>query len=122
MTKILIVEDDRATAGLLKTVFKMEGFTTVVCPRPENVVDVVREDEPELILMDFHLAEAESLPILRQIKADEGSKDIPVIMMSGLDRSRECKEAGADSFLIKPFRPKNLLAEVQSVLGKRKNE
>ena len=117
MTTILIVEDDRATTGLLKTLFEMEGFKAAVCPHPERVLEVVRQDPPDLIFMDYHLAETDSLPILRQIKGDAGLKEIPVIMTSGLDRSQECQQAGADGFLLKPFRPRNLMAEVRAHLG-----
>jgi len=118
VTTILIVEDDRATTGLLKTVFEMEGFRTSVCPQAERVLDVVRQDRPDLIFMDYHLAETESLPVLKEIKGDEVLKKIPVVMTSGLDRSQECKQAGADGFLMKPFRPVNLIAEIRAVLDR----
>lgn len=118
MTRILIVEDDRATSGLLKTIFEMEGYKTSTCPDPDCVVEVARRDSPTLIFMDYHLAEQESLSILREIKEDKELRQIPVIMTSGLDRSEECREAGADSFLIKPFRPASLMTEVKSVLAK----
>jgi DNA-binding response OmpR family regulator len=119
VTKILIVEDDRATTGLLKTVFQMEGFKTITCPDPERVLQVVRADRPDLVFMDYHLAETESLPILQEIKGDETLKGIPVVMTSGLDRSRECRQAGADGFLMKPFRPANLIEEIRAVLERR---
>ena len=117
MTRILIVEDDRATSGLLKTVFEMEGFKVTACPDANRVLEVVRQEEPDLILMDYHLADTESLPILQEIKTDENLRTVAVVMTSGLDRSELCKQSGADSFLLKPFRPSELLAEVRAVLG-----
>jgi DNA-binding response OmpR family regulator len=119
VTKILIVEDDRATTGLLKTVFEMEGFKTVVCAQPEWIQQVVRRERPDVIFMDFQLAETDSLTILREIKSDESLKGIPVIMTSGLDRSQECTQAGADGFLIKPYRPARLIAEIHAVIERR---
>lgn len=116
MTKILVVDDDRATTGLLKTVFEMEGFKTIVCPDPERVVSVVRREKPDLVFMDFHLAETESLSILQEIKGDEELQGIPVVMTSGLDHSQECEQAGAARFVLKPFRPANLMAELRAVL------
>jgi DNA-binding response OmpR family regulator len=95
----------------------MEGFKTLVCPLPERVLEVVREESPDMIFMDYHLAETESLDILIEIKKDEELKAIPVIMTSGLDRSKECLEAGADRFVMKPFRPTNLVVEIRAVLG-----
>jgi DNA-binding response OmpR family regulator len=118
LARILIVEDDRATTGLLKTIFEMEGFKTSTCPEPDRVLDVARRDRPDLIFMDYHLAETESLPVLRQIRADSELKAIPVVMTSGLDRAEESREAGADRFVIKPYRPATLLAEIRSVLDR----
>lgn len=117
MTKILIVDDDRSTTGLLKTIFEMEGFKTIVCAGPERVMELARQNEPDLVFMDYHLAETESLFILKEIKADPALKKTPVIMTSGLDRSKECIQAGADSFVLKPFRPASLMSEIRSVLG-----
>jgi DNA-binding response OmpR family regulator len=116
VTKILIVEDDRATTGLLKTVFELEGFKTLVCPDATRVVETVRKDRPDVVFMDLHLAEMQSLSILREIKQDQELRSTPVVMTSGLDRSQECKEAGAEGFLLKPFRPANLVAEIRAVL------
>jgi DNA-binding response OmpR family regulator len=118
VTKILIVDDDRATTGLLKTIFEMEGFRTVICPDPERVMDAVRRDKPDLVFMDFYLAETESLPILREIKESEAFKGIVVVMTSGLDHSEECEQAGADSFVLKPFRPAGLMEEIRAILNK----
>ncbi len=118
MTKILIVEDDRATSGLLKTVFEMEGFKTSVCPNPARVIETAQREKPDVILMDYHLAETNSLPLLRQLKADHNLSSIPVVMTSGLDRSEECKQAGAARFILKPFRPAELMTEIRAVLPK----
>jgi DNA-binding response OmpR family regulator len=119
VTKVLIVDDDRATSSLLKTVFEMEGFHAILCPDPEHVLSTVRRDKPDLVFMDYHLAEIESLPILEEIKGDEILKRTPVVMTSGLDRSEECEQAGADSFVLKPFRPAELMAEIRAVLDKK---
>ena len=70
MAKILIVDDDRATTGLLKTVFQMERFKVVACPDPKRVMEVMRKEKPDLVFLDFHLAETVSLPVLREIKTD----------------------------------------------------
>ena len=116
MTKILIIDDDRATTSLLKTIFEMEGFRTIICPDPERVVDAMRRGKPDLVFMDFYLAETESLPLLREIKENEALKETPVVMTSGLDHGEECVQAGADSFVLKPFRPNNLMKEIRDIL------
>ena len=76
----------------------------------------MRTDQPDVVFMDLHLAETESLSILQEIKQDQDLKSIPVVMTSGLDRSDECTEAGAEGFLLKPFRPANLVAKIRGIL------
>ncbi len=116
MSTILIVDDDRATTGLLKTLFELEGFETITCPEPDRVLGIARQRQPALIFLDFHLAQQESLPILIDLKADSDLKTIPVVMSSGLDYSEKCLQAGADKFVIKPFRPANLMKEIRQLL------
>lgn len=117
MTTILVVEDDRATSGLLKTIFEMEGMQVLVCPDPDQVMGVARQERPDLIFMDYHLAEIESLLLLEEMKQDDVLKETPVLMTSGLDRSQECEKAGAAGFVLKPFRPASLVAVIQDVLS-----
>jgi DNA-binding response OmpR family regulator len=78
----------------------------------------VREVEPTLVLMDVHSEGGDTLDILRAIKADESLQTVPIVMTSGMDRSVECLDAGADAFLLKPFRPDELIALVTDIIGK----
>lgn len=110
MTKILIVDDDKATATLLRTLFEIEGMEGAVCSRAEEVLNDVRREQPDLVLMDAHLAEVDSLSILHEIKDDPALEPIPVVMVSGMDRSDEFKQAGASEFVLKPFKPVDLMA------------
>ncbi len=114
---ILIVDDDRATSTLLQTLFQIEGYASIICPRPEQVLNTARDQKPNLVLMDLHLADVDSLDILRAIRADAQVSAIPVIMVSGLDRSHECMKAGASAFVLKPFKPADLLAVIKQHLA-----
>ena len=110
MTKILIVDDDKATATLLRTLFEIEGIEGAVCSRADQVVADVRSEQPDLVLMDAHLAEVDSLNILHELKADSALSAIPVIMVSGMDRREEFVPAGAADFVLKPFKPADLMS------------
>ncbi len=110
---ILIVDDDRSTSALLQTLFQIEGYASIICPRPENVLPTAQAQKPDLILMDFHLADVESLEILKAIRADEQVKTTPVVMLSGIDRSDQCLRAGANAFIQKPFKPSELLDTIK---------
>ena len=116
MQKILIVDDDRATSTLLRTLFELEGFVGVVCPRPEDVLGTIRREMPDIVLMDVHLADVDSIEILREIRADGALSSVPVIMTSGLDVQEKCAAAGASAFMLKPFKPGELMALIRRQL------
>ena len=109
MDKVVIVDDDRVFRELLKTVLQMEGYQPVACTQPDQVLDTVQAEQPALVLMDVHIHNQDTLGTLRALKTDPELKDIPVVMTSGMDRSDECLETGADAFVLKPFRPSQLL-------------
>ncbi len=110
--KILIVDDDRNTSTLLRTLFELEGFVGVLCPKPEDVLSTVRHEKPDVILMDVHLAEVDSLQILREMRGDPELRAVPVVMTSGLDLREKCEANGASGFMQKPFKPVELVALV----------
>ncbi len=117
VSKILIVDDDRATSTLLRTLFEIEGFVGVVCPKPEDVLNTARRERPDVVLMDVHLAEVDSIHILKAIRADAELQTVPVIMTSGLDVREKCEANGASAFMQKPFKPSELVALVKQQMA-----
>jgi two-component system cell cycle response regulator DivK len=115
--KILIVDDDRATSTLLRTLFEIEGFIGIVCPKPEDVLNTARREKPDVVLMDVHLAEVDSIHILQGIRADRELRAVPVVMTSGLDVREKCEANGASAFMQKPFKPSELVALVKRQLA-----
>ncbi len=116
MTTILVVDDDQVFRELLTTIFELEGYQTVVASRPDEVVPTAREVKPALVLMDVHIARGDTLDVLRQIRQDNALNGVPVVMTSGLDRSGECLAIGADVFLLKPFRPSEVLKAIADLV------
>ena len=114
MNTIIVVDDDQIFCGLLKTVLEFEDYQVIVEPEEAKV----REVRPTLVLMDVHSEGGDTLGILRAIKTDESLKTVPIVMTSGMDRSVECLDAGANAFLLKPFRPDELIALVADILNK----
>jgi len=113
---ILIVEDDQPMARLLQTLLEIEGYKALSAPRPEIVVDTVRRNRPDLVVMDLHLGQVETLGILKTLKTDPALKSIPVIVVSGLDVEDKCLQAGADIFMLKPYSPSVLLANIKQLV------
>jgi two-component system cell cycle response regulator DivK len=114
--KILIVDDDRSTSTLLRTLFEIEGFVGVVCPKPEDVLNAARREKPDVVLMDVHLAVGDSFHILRAMRGDRELRAMPVVMTSGLDMREKCEANGASAFMQKPFKPVELVALVRQQL------
>jgi DNA-binding response OmpR family regulator len=102
--------------GLLKTLMEMEGNEVVAVTRPEDIVPAAQTEEMALILMDYHLAGGNSMDALRTLKSDAVLKAIPVLVTSGMDREFECKKLGADDFILKPFRPNELLDHINAMI------
>jgi CheY-like chemotaxis protein len=115
---IVVVDDDQVFGRLLATVLDLEGYRVVIVTTPEEVVPTVREVEPALVLMDIHIRNADTLGALWDLKHDEVLRHTPVIMTSGMDRAAECLETGADTFVLKPFAPSELVAVINELVAR----
>lgn len=116
MTTILIADDDTVMLDLLTTLMELEGNDVIRVSRPEDIVPAAEEGKPGLILMDYHLAGGDALTPLLHLKSDERLRTIPVLVTSGMDREVACLDAGADDFLLKPFRPAQLLDKIREMV------
>ncbi|MEW6028772.1 MAG: response regulator [Chloroflexota bacterium] len=112
MLKVLLAEDDATMVSLLKTLLKMEGFEVVSLDSDADVVDAVRRERPDVLLMDVHLSDQNGLDVLKSLREAEGEEGnrVRVVMTSGLNVEQECRDRGADEFLLKPFMPDDLIA------------
>lgn len=109
MARIMLAEDDLTMVTLLKTLLGMEGYQVVALSIDDDVVEAVRADRPDILLMDVHLPHANGLDVLAQLRKDDETMDLKVVMSSGLNLELECKNHGADDFLLKPYMPDDLL-------------
>jgi DNA-binding response OmpR family regulator len=115
--KIMIVDDDRATSTLLRTLFQIEGYEGLICPRPEDVLNTIEQAQPDIVLMDVHLADVDAINILAAIRVDRIIGQVPVIMTSGMDMEEKCLAAGASAFMLKPFKPSELMSLIRRQLA-----
>ncbi len=116
MIKILIADDDTVMLDLLTTLMELEGNEVVTVSRPEDIVPAAQSQAPSLILLDYHLAGGDAMPPLLALKTHEALKGIPVLVTSGMDCEIACRKAGADDFILKPFRPAQLLDKVRDLV------
>jgi DNA-binding response OmpR family regulator len=116
VSKILIVDDDRSMVKLLQTLLSFDGFATAHEARGAEVLNAVRREKPDVVLMDKNLAGADGLELLAQLRADAELKATRVIIASGEDVAHQCEKLGANDFILKPYTPDQLSAMVKKVL------
>lgn len=120
MSTILIVDNDAAFAQLIKTICNLEGYQAEIASAVEQVLPLARRLRPALVLLDVHLDRSESFHVLQEFRQDERTREIPVIMLSGMDYEQESLAVGADAFLIKPFHPAELMSLVARLISREK--
>lgn len=123
MAKVLLVEDDFVMFGLLNTLLEIEGFEVVPLQKAEDFLQSVKENQPDLILLDVHLRgvgnkETNGFDLLQQIRDDKDVQKTRVVMTSGLDFKQKSKQRGADGFILKPYMPIDLINLIKELIEK----
>jgi len=117
--RLLIVEDDRAIAELLKHHFSKEGFTVTTTPSGEEALVLVEEIRPALVVLDWMIEDLSGIEVCRRLRRRSANAAMPILMLTARgeeeDRIRGL-ETGADDFVTKPFSPKELVARAKAVL------
>ncbi|HVN14964.1 MAG TPA: response regulator [Anaerolineales bacterium] len=117
MPKVLLAEDDMTMVSLLKTLLKMENFQVVALDADADVPAAVREEQPDVLLLDVHLSQQDGIEILKILRAGEETKDVRVVMTSGLNMKDECLRRGANDFLLKPYMPDDLVSILKKTIS-----
>ena len=116
---VLIVEDEPAQREILSYNLQSEGFRTSAAANGEEALILVREDRPDVIVLDWMLPSISGIEICRQLKARGETRDVPIIMLSAraeeVDRVRGL-ETGADDYVVKPYAVSELVARVRTQL------
>jgi CheY-like chemotaxis protein len=115
--KILVVDDDPQANHLLKLLLELDGFDVALCPRAENTLAALQAEKPDVLLMDVHIAGADGLVLLRQIRQKPDLGKLPVVMYSGMSLEYECLAAGANAFILKPYQQEELTAALKKVMA-----
>lgn len=116
MKRVFLVEDDREIAKNLTLLLRSEGFTVIHAPTQKDAVSLSAENKFDLALIDISLPDGNGFAVCTQIKQ---TQDIPMIFLtaSGDEASVVTGlDMGADDYITKPFRPRELIARIRSVL------
>lgn len=119
--RVLSIEDDAAMGQFLRAVFTVQGFAFDLAIDGRLGLTLAKERRPDLVILDLLMPYKDGFEVLRELKQDPLTRPIPIIVLSSSSREEDMVKAlngGAEDFVTKPFRARELMARVRKVLGK----
>ncbi|HAK50431.1 MAG TPA: DNA-binding response regulator [Gammaproteobacteria bacterium] len=117
--KVVIIEDEPDICEVISYNLRREGFSVTSVGRGDEGLNVVRKQQPALIILDLMLPGMDGLSVCQQVKADPLTKDTRIIIISAKEEESDVVIGlglGADDYITKPFGPRELTARVKAVL------
>ncbi|OOF07863.1 phosphate regulon transcriptional regulatory protein PhoB, partial [Salinivibrio sp. MA427] len=117
--RILVVEDEAPIREMLCFVLEQKGYQTVEAEDYDSALAQICEPYPEMILMDWMLPGGSGLNLIKHLKREELTRQIPVVMLTARGEEEDKVrglEVGADDYITKPFSPKELIARLKAVM------
>lgn len=117
--KILLIEDDKDIINLVKHYLEKEGYRTFEAADGVKGLDILKKEKVDLAILDIMLPELNGIDVLKRIKGDAKTANIPVIMLTAKGEETDKivgLELGADDYITKPFSPKELVARIKALL------
>ncbi|MGD9987184.1 MtrAB system response regulator MtrA [Pseudonocardia sp.] len=121
-SRVLVVDDDPALAEMLTIVLRGEGFDTAVVGDGTKALPAVRELRPDVVLLDLMLPGMNGIDVCRAIRSESG---VPIVMLTAKSDTVDIVlglESGADDYVVKPFKPKELVARIRARVRRVENE
>src|SRR6202048_3937668 len=120
--RVRVVDDDAALAEMLGIVLRGEGFEPTFVADGDRAVEAFRDSRPDLVLLDLMLPGSDGIDVCRQIRAESG---VPIVMLTAKTDTVDVVlglESGADDYIMKPFKSKELVARVRARLRRNDDE
>src|SRR3546814_849018 len=112
--RVLVVDDDASLAEMLSIVLRQEGFDARICTRGDTALSEFRDYRPDVVLLDLMLPGKDGIDVCKQIRAESG---VPIVMLTAKGDTVDVVvglESGADDYVVKPFKPKELIARIRA--------
>ena len=121
--RIVCIEDEPEMIDLIQLILNRRGFDVHGAPGGKEGLSLVREMLPDLVLLDLMMPDMDGWEVYQQMKADESTRDIPVIVVTAkaqnIDKVLGLHIAKVDDYIAKPFSPQELMDSVEKILGQR---
>ncbi len=121
--KILVVDDEVYILHILDFSLGAEGFDVITANNGEMAIAKAKQERPNLIVLDIMMPVLDGYETLKHLKADQDTKDIPVILLTAKGRDVDKRlgfEVGATDYIVKPFSPSRLIERIEEIIGCRK--
>ena len=116
---VLLVEDEPSQREVLAYNLEAEGYRVIPAANGEEALMLVKEEQPDLVLLDWMLPNVSGIEVCRQLKGTPGTRSLPILMLSArseeVDRVRGL-ETGADDYVVKPYSIVELMARTRALL------
>jgi two-component system response regulator MtrA len=112
--RVLVVDDDASLAEMLTIVLRQEGFDARSVTRGDQAMEHFREYRPDVVLLDLMLPGKDGIDVCKEIRAESG---VPIVMLTAKGDTVDVVvglESGADDYVVKPFKPKELIARIRA--------
>jgi DNA-binding response OmpR family regulator len=118
-TRVLVIDDSTTVLAVLRRYLEQNQYLVLEAETAEAGIQIARQEKPDLIFLDIVLPGMNGFAALRTLRREPGTKEIPVIMMSGNEQATEqfyAQRIGADDFMKKPFSRPELFARIERLL------
>ena len=118
-TRVLVIDDSTTVLAVLRRYLEQNQYIVLEAETAEAGIQIARQEHPDLVFLDIVLPGMNGFTALRTLRREAGTKDIPVIMMSGNEQATEqfyAQRIGADDFMKKPFSRPELFARIERLL------
>lgn len=118
--RIVLAEDDPQIARLTSFKLEKEGFEVIWEKDGGAAFESIKSNLPDLVLLDIMMPVMNGYQVLKKMKEDDDIKNIPVIMLTAKGQERDVVtgiEMGAEDYIVKPFRPAELIVRIRKILG-----
>jgi two-component system phosphate regulon response regulator PhoB len=121
--RILVADDEESVRQLLQIVLQHEGYEVLLATNGAEALLAAHNDAPDLILLDWMMPVLDGLSVLKQLRKDEATHSIPILMLTARQSDSDTTTAlvgGADVYLTKPFEPQVVLSMISRLLPEEK--